>query len=436
MTIAELQNSRRRGLTHRLSLRAAIAFLSLFLSAVSVPQASAGDPYLLNDSANELMQRGEYEKALEQLQNAFSLFPYNESIRKSLTAAYVEVGKRQLTRNQSDAAAENFENARKLSPDIQDYGILRGIALYSGKRYDEAAIVLEQARQNGGDNVPLLFYLGRVYYDTGELTRAIDAWDRALAIDPEIKAIRDIAEKARRESAVENRMEKGYSGKFMISYDEGTRSDLADAVLDVLETAYNRVGYDLSYYPATRVPVILYTKKDYRSVTAGPEWSGGLYDGKVRLPIGGAGEITPILRAVLSHEYTHVVVAELTKGNCPTWLNEGLAEFEGRKEYNPPMAELVKAAKTGGYISFTTLEKSLAALDAKGASLAYQQSYSLVSFMISAYGLHKVREVLVNLGSGMKSEAAIAGAFADYGLDFRMIMQEWQAYMQKEYGAN
>ena len=436
MTIAGLQNSRQRGLTYRFLLRAASAFLSLFLSAVSVPQAHAGDPYLLNDSALELMQRGEYEKALEQLQNAFSLFPYNETIRKSLTAAYVEAGKRLLTRNQFDAAAVNFENARKLTPDNQEYGILRGIALYSGKQYDEAAIVLEQARQNGGDNVPLLFYLGRVYYDTGDLTRAIDAWDRALAIDPEIKAIRDMAEKARRESAVENRMEKGYSGMFLISYDEGTRSDLADVVLDVLETAYNRVGYDLSYYPTARVPVILYTKKDYRSVTAGPEWSGGLYDGKVRLPIGGAGELTPMLRAVLSHEYTHVVVGELTKGNCPTWINEGLAEFEGRKEYNPPMSELVKAAKTGGYISFTTLEKSISALDAKGAALAYQQSYSLVSFMISAYGLHKVRDMLVNLGTGMKSEAAIAGAFADYGLDFRMIVQEWQAYIQKEYGAN
>ena len=56
-------------------------------------------------------------------------------------------------------------------------------------------------------------------------------------------------------------MEKGYSGMFVISYDEGTRSDLADSVLDVLETAYNRVGYDLSCYPATRVPVILYTKR-------------------------------------------------------------------------------------------------------------------------------------------------------------------------------
>jgi tetratricopeptide (TPR) repeat protein len=382
------------------------------------------------------MRRGEYEKALEQLQNAFSLFPYDESIRKNLTVAYATVGKRQLERKQFDDAAKNFENARKLAPDNQEYGIMKGIALYSGNHYDESAIELENARQNGGDNVLLLFYLGRSYYDAGDLTRALDVWDRALALDPEIKAVRNMAAKARRELAVEASMTKGYSSMFVISYDEGTRSDLADEVLDALETAYNRVGSDFSYYPVTRVPVILYTKKDYRSVTAGPEWSGGLYDGKVRLPIGGAGKITPMLRGVLSHEYTHVVVGELTKGNCPTWLNEGLAETEGRKEYNPPLTELEKTAKTGSYIPFTTLEKTFSSLDAQRAALAYQQSYSLVNFMISAYGMHKVRDMLVYLGSGMDSNAAITKAFADFGLDFKGIEHEWRAYVQKEYGEN
>src|SRR6185369_13180713 len=119
-----------------------------------------------------------------------------------------------------------------------------------------------------------------------------------LILEPENKAVIESAAKARREAAVESRMNKGYSSMFVISHDEGTKSDLADAVLDVLETAYNRVGSDLAYYPVTRVPVILYTKKDYRVVTAGPEWSGGLYDGKVRLPIGGARELTPVLRGV------------------------------------------------------------------------------------------------------------------------------------------
>jgi tetratricopeptide (TPR) repeat protein len=434
MTDAALQKVRLISVMRRFLREALFSFLALLLLSITVSEASAEGTDGLNDATRELIRQGEYDKALDQLKEAFSLFPYNESIRKNLTATYAAVGKKKLERKEFDAAAENFDNARKLNPAIQEYGMLRGIALCLGKHYDAAAIELEQSRQNGGDNVPLLYYLGRVYYESGDLDKALEAWDGALAIEPGNKPIRDIAEKARRESAVESRMEKGYSSMFVISYDEGTRSDLADAVLDALESAYNRVGYDLSYYPATRVPVILYNKKDYRAVTAGPEWSGGLYDGKVRLPIGGAREITPVLRGVLSHEYTHVVVGELTKGNCPTWLNEGLAEVEGRKEFNPAMPELAGAAKTGAFFSFNALGKSLSSLKTKDAILAYQQSYSMVNFMISAYGWHKVRETLVNLGAGMRFEAAIAGAFADFGLDFAAIVKEWQEHMRKEYG--
>ncbi len=58
----------------------------------------------------------------------------------------------------------------------------------------------------------------------------------------------------------------------------------------------------------------------------------------------------------------------------------------------------------------------------------------MVRFMISAYGWHKVREILVNLGSGMTIEAAIAKTFADYALDYQGLVQEWQAQALKEYG--
>ncbi len=416
--------------------RVKISLLFLFLVAVPAQNSHADDINPLNDSVAGLMRREDYEKAVEELRKAFSLFPYDASVRKNLTAAYAALGRQQLDRKQFDAAAENFGEARKLASDNRDYGILRGIALYMGKRYDEAAIELEEARQSGGDNVTLLLSLGLVYYDTGNLAAAIESWDRALALDPENKFVHDMAAKARRESAIEAHMGREFSSMFVISYDQGTKSDLAEAVLDTLETAYNRVGSDFSYYPAARVPVILYTRKDYRSVTSSPEWSGGLYDGKVRLPVGGAAEITPMLRSVLFHEYTHVVVVEMTAENCPTWLNEGLAEYEGRKEYDPPASELEKAAKTDGLLSFTKLEKSMSSLSGKEAVLAYQQSYSLVGFMISSYGLHKVREILVHLGSGMQIEAAIAKAFADYGLTFDGILDEWRSHLRKEYRVN
>ena len=406
----------------------ALLFLSVLISS-----SLAEESVVVNDTS-KLMKQGEYEKAIDQLQNSHSLFPYNKTIKQDLAEAYYACAKRQLERKQFDEAAENFGNALKLFPDNQEFAINQGMALYSGKRYDESAIILQQARQVIGDQVVILFYLGRIHYDTGDLSAALELWDKALAIDPGNKPIRQMAEKARREALVESPMGKEYKSIFVISYDEGSSSDLADDVMNVLESAYNQVGSDLYFYPTAHVPVLLYTKKEYRLVTKGPEWSGGLYDGKIRLPIGGAKKISSILRAVLTHEYTHVVVGELTRKNCPVWLNEGLAEFEGRKEFDTPLLNLEAAAKSGTLLPFDTLEKSLLSMSTKEASLAYQQSYSMVKFMISSYGLHKVREVLVNLGTGMRVDEAIAKAFKDYGLDYNGIVKEWQVYIQKEYG--
>jgi tetratricopeptide (TPR) repeat protein len=414
--------------------RAPLFFLFLVSLSMAVTLAHAAGAAGANGSIPDKPPPEVSERYLDQLKESVSLFPYNESLRNKLAQAYDTVGQNQLKQKQFDEAAESFGRAHELFPARLDYGIWRGIALYRGKRYDEAAYELESDRSAGGDNPPLLFYLGLVRYDTGNLAGALDAWDRALALDPANKTVLDLAEKARRESAVESRMEKGYRSMFEISYDEGTQSDLADAVLKALESAYNRVGADLFLYPSVRTPVILYTRKDYRNLTASPEWSGGLYDGKIRLPIGGAAEITPMLRGVLFHEYTHVVVRELTRGNCPSWLNEGLAEVEGRKEYDQPLTALEGAVKTGAFLPFTSLEKSLASLSGKEALLAYQQGYAMVRYLISAYGWHKVREILVNLGTGMTIEAAIARTFADYGLDYQGIVQEWQAQVQKEYG--
>ena len=408
--------------------------LLLLLILAPISPAHGNDPFVHNDYAVDLINRGEYEKALDQLQKAYSLFPYDETLRRNLAAAYMYVGKRQLEANRYMEAADNFDHARELSPNNALYGAMRGIALYLAKNYDAARFELERARGINGDSVDILYYLGRVAYDSGDLVTAQEQWTRALELEPGNRDVQVLLEKVRREQSVESRMDKGHSSRFEISYDAEVTSTLADGILDVLESAYNRVGSDLDYFPTARVPVILYTKKDYRSVTASPDWSGGLYDGKIRLPIGGATELTPQLRAILFHEYTHVVVNELTRGRVPTWLNEGFAEYEGRREWNPPMAGLGKAAKHGGFLPFSSMEGSFGGLNGMQAALAYQQSYSMVNYMISSYGWFNLKEILVNLGKGMTIDSAIKKALIGFGLDYPAVVLEWQSYMVKEFG--
>jgi tetratricopeptide (TPR) repeat protein len=333
-----------------------------------------------------------------------------------------------------EEAATSFDNARELFPEVQRYSVLRGIALYSAKQYDAAIIELERARGVAGETSDLLLFLGRSQYDNGNLPAAIESLDRALELEPGRKEAAALVAKARRELAVEERMDRGFSSRFMISYDAGERTQLADQVLDVLETAYNRVGSDLNHFPTARIPVLIYTRKDYRRVTDSPDWSGALYDGKIRLPIGGAVEMNDILRSILFHEYAHVVVQELTSGNCPIWLNEGLAELEGRRESSPPLTELANGVKQGKLMQLSALERSFVSLQAREAALAYQQSYSLVKYLVSTYGWHKVKDILVGLGTGKGIAAAVASALSDLSVDYSTLYQEWLASVQKEYG--
>ena len=56
------------------------------------------------------------------------------------------------------------------------------------------------------------------------------------------------------------------------------------------------VGRGLSYYPDHEIQVILYSGQQFQEVTDAPGWSGGIYDGKIRIPIGGIEQETPGLR--------------------------------------------------------------------------------------------------------------------------------------------
>ena len=58
--------------------------------------------------------------------------------------------------------------------------------------------------------------------------------------------------------------------------------------------------------------------------------------------------------------------------------------------------------------------------------LAYEQSYSLVNFMVDRYGWHKIPELLKSIGTRKPWKNAVADVYHDYGLDWPAILREWQ----------
>lgn len=403
-------------------------WLSLTFTAVS---HADNDPIIDSSAGRRQVVAGEYEKGLEQLLRAYQLFPLNETYRRNLAEGYALYGKHLLALRRYEPADEQLAKAVELYPEDASYALLRGICNYHLKRDVIARSELERARAKRGDSIELLYYLGLVLYDNGNRLQAIDLWQRGLKLAPGRPELVAQLSRARREMAVEEGMDRGHSSRFDLSYDPGVETAFALAILDVLESAANQVGAGLGHFPEARVPVVIYQRDGFKAVTDSPDWSGGLYDGTIRLPYGGLNEITPPMRGALYHEYAHVVVFDLTHGNCPLWLNEGIAEWFGRSQYSRPMTELNRSVHDGTVADFRKLEKGFGTLSRQDALLAYQQSYAMVDYLVTTYGWHRVKELLVALGSGMNVEAAIAAALRDYGLSYAGLVREWREYMER-----
>lgn len=407
----------RRSLPHH-----AVTFLAFSCLSVFPPHAAA-EP---GNNAPATTSPKNIEQELEQLENTHRLFPLNEKITHNLANGYAAYGHRLFKQKHYEQADEAFLKAQELYPDDVSYALLRGVCNYNLKRYDIARSELEQVRSQAGDSIEMLYYLGLVLYDTDNRQQALELWEQALKLAPGRKEIIDILGKARKETAVEASMDQGHSSRFDLSYDPDVDTAFALSVLGVLETAASTVNGELDHYPQPRVSVRIYKRGDYKTVTDSPDWSGGVYDGNIRLPFGAAKEITPVIRAILFHEYAHVVVFDLTRGNCPLWLNEGIAEMFGRTQNSPPMTELEHAVRKGTVADFRKLEKSFSGLSTVDAALAYQQSYSMVDYLVSTYGWHRVKQILAGLGNGMNAESAIAAALGDYNKTYDGIIEEWR----------
>lgn len=409
------------------SLLAACMLLTLLASVNGATAESVdNDPLMHSGYGRELLLRGEYEKGLEQLRRAYLLFPLNPTLKNNLAEGYAAYGHQFIKQKRYEQADENFVKAQELYPEEGTYALLRGVCNYYLKRYDVARHELEQARLKQPDSAEVLYYLGLVRYETDNRQEAVELWEQALKLSPGRREIAELLEKSRREMAIEDGMDRSHSSRFDLTYDPGVDGVFALSILDVLEQAANQVNAELGYFPTARVSVAVYKREDFKTVTASPDWSGGVYDGTIRLPFGALNEITPRLRGVLFHEYAHVVVFEFTRGNCPLWLNEGIAEMFGRMQYNPPMTELGRAARNKTFADFHRLESGFSSLSTQQASLAYQQSYALVNYLVTVYGWHRVTRMLVNLGNGMNMDEAVSQALKEYSLNYDSMVREWQ----------
>jgi tetratricopeptide (TPR) repeat protein len=319
----------------------------------------------------------------------------------------LRTGMEQMKSGDYQAARDSFSEALRYNDGAANGHLGLGIAYYHLREDRYAERELTKAAEINPKETTAYQFLGELYYRKDDLETAASYWEKAVELDPSAGNLRARLERIRKEHRTEKDFNRDVTSHFLIKYEGREKIEAGRIILRILEDAYGVVGRGLSYYPDHEIQVILYTSRQFQEVTDAPGWSGGIYDGKIRIPIGGIEQETPGLRRLLYHEYTHAVVRAITP-RCPTWLNEGLAQyFEGREIDTRQKEILNRIAQAGKLPSLSNLEGSFMGLNGNQAMFAYLFSLSSVRYMVDSFGLYRVKGILDELGSGADTGKAI-----------------------------
>ena len=259
-----------------------------------------------------------------------------------------------------------------------------GMCYYKLEDYSSARRYLEDALANDSSDFDALKYMAYTSYEQDYLDESKEHAEKALKIKETDKELKYLLDQLGREITVmeDNSYKDARIPKFKLQFSREEHQDARDVVLGILKEAYRQIGRELNYYPDQDITVILYNGKTFFDVTRSPGWAGGLYDGKIRIPIHGYEGQEKDLERILFHEYTHALVHLLAK-DCPLWLNEGLAEYFSAGEL-PRIRQV---------LPLNMMEKRFPS-DGNVVAVAYLQSYSVVSDMIDKFGLYRIKELL------------------------------------------
>lgn len=173
-------------------------------------------------------------------------------------------------------------------------------------------------------------------------------------------------------------------------------------VIEVLESAYDRIDELLGLRPERPITVVIYDPAVFDARFAGrfrfP--AAGFYGDSIH--IRGDTLVNDRLVAVLHHELVHAALDQAAPSLViPAWLNEGMAEwFEARALGKRRLSASERAwlgtrAKGEALYSLSELSTpSLGHLPPDAAHAAYLQSYAFVEFLVRRHGERRLRDLI------------------------------------------
>jgi hypothetical protein len=264
------------------------------------------------------------------------------------------------------------------------------------QRQPRAALeAAEQAIRTQGRTYESVVLAGIAASQADESRLALDYLRDAQRMHEDL-AIQRLIEKLERESAGDKSGEKLYGSRFLLRYESGNLSpDAAYNMVALLEQEYSRISAQLGCRTDERITTVVQSWPAYRATTGAAEWSGGQFDGKIRIPIADSRTIDERTRQVFAHELVHACLSSL--GAWPAWLHEGLAQKLSGEAFTPAMRNNLRALIRANRVPrLENMSQSWSRLSAQHAAAAYALAFAAADLLWESYANTGIANLLRN----------------------------------------
>ena len=241
----------------------------------------------------------------------------------------------------------------------------------------------------------LLAMAGVAAWRADDTKQALEYWHDSLELAPN-PGLENLIKRVEKERSSDQSGDKLYGMRVVLRYDSATvPTDTARAMVGVVDSTFARVSQQLGCNAEEKIVTIIQSRDAYKKATDAAEWSGGVYDGRIHVPVMNGQQMDARQEQVLAHETTHACLAML--GEWPSWLHEGMAQRLSGETLAPQnRAELEQLAKAGQLPKLESLRQGWSGLDAQHARLAYSLALEAVDALFENFGNDGVRNLMRN----------------------------------------
>jgi tetratricopeptide (TPR) repeat protein len=381
------------------AVRGCIAVAAVLSIVLPPPAHGGGEADELAVQGFEHLSGGRFAEAAAALEKALAADPSSEPVRAALARAQAGLAAGHFQAGKLAEARGVLEKAAALQPEVAEYRLLLARVLFRQNDVREARREIDEALDLAPGSAPARELSGDLYDREGLLNRAVGEWEEA-AVAGGSHALAGKIERGRREMAAEEGMVRESSRFFVVLYDRDVPQPLVKDLFGILDQAFNTLHDRLGEYPRDEIKVILYSRVAFRDITQMPDWAGGAYDGKIRIPVGGLTTVQEAsgLLDILVHEMTHAFLHRMAPQGLPLWFNEGVATaFQG---WDPEQIRTWFAEHPPeGLASLAGVER---ALRGGGGSVhaAYAAARLAIAELEEMRGFGAVRGVIAGVGEG------------------------------------